>query len=283
MPRDGRKARGRGPAQHLDAAQLVAQVGHGRVICLQPGRPVARGRSDPHQVPVRGLTEWVELDQPAEELHRAAIFTTLLEVGHEAFGGLDLQPLEPLAVGLDPVVIAGRQERAVVQPNGLLERGRVTGSSPLDGRLELGDVEAERPIGSPVDRPTVEHDQTVGLGQRPAQQVELAAEVGQRLGIARVGPQREGELVAGHRSVAVHKQVGHERFEPWRADALDPRAADGQLEVAEQLDREFVAHVPFVPLARHPAHLDRWRGEQRLEDHAVALGTFLETLQPVGR
>jgi hypothetical protein len=41
----------------------------------------------------------------------------------------------------------------------------------------------------------------------------------------------------------VHQEVGDERLEPGRADALDASTADAQLEVAEQLDGESVAHL----------------------------------------
>ncbi len=234
-------------------AELAAEVRHGCVVRLQPRRPIAGRGSDPHQRPVGGLLDRVELDQPAQELHRAAILAPLLEVRDEPLRGLELEPLEPLAVGLDPVVVAGRQERSVVQPQRLLEGRGVARAPALDGRLEICDVEAERLIGSPLDGPALEHDEAVGIGQRPAQQVQLPAEVGQRLGVARLGPQRERELIARDGSIAVHQQIGDERLEPGRADALDPSSADAQLEMAEQLDRESLAHVPVVPLVRRPS------------------------------
>jgi hypothetical protein len=54
-----------------------------------------------------------------------------------------------------------------------------------------------------IDRATFDIEQTVRLGQRVTQDMNLAAQIGQRLSVARVRPERKRDLVARPRVVPV--------------------------------------------------------------------------------
>jgi hypothetical protein len=94
--------------------ELPSEVRHGRVVRLQSGRPVAGQCRDPHQGPVRRFPQRIHPDEIAQQPHRAAVLAALLEVRDEAFGGFEMECVEPLTLRPDPVVIAGRQQRSAV-------------------------------------------------------------------------------------------------------------------------------------------------------------------------
>ena len=70
-------------------------------------------------------------------------------------------------------------------------------------------------IGS---RDPLEIEQAVRLGQRVAQDMKLAAQIGQRLRVARVRPESERDLVACPRAVPVKEQVGDKPRVPHAAN-----------------------------------------------------------------
>ena len=58
----------------------------------------------------------------------------------------------------------------------------------------------------------LEEDELVRIGQGTTQEMQLAAEVGQRLGVARLG-QHGRQLAAGDGPIVVQDQVGDKAFE----------------------------------------------------------------------
>ena len=77
-------------------------------------------------------------------------------------------------------MVALRQQVALIEVRRLLQRLNV---ALLDGRLKVVDVASEgRPI-SPPQVPGLDREETIRLGERPAEVMDFAPQVGQGLAI----------------------------------------------------------------------------------------------------
>ncbi len=104
----------------------------------------------------------------------------------------------------------------MIERDGLLQ-GRAQGGRiplPLGGlglgerRLKVGHIAADRRITSPVQGWAFGAYECVGHGDRLPHGMQQLAQVGARLGLAGVGPEQEGEVLAGLRGGAVQQEVG---------------------------------------------------------------------------
>ena len=184
------------------------------MVGVEASRPVAccGGQSD--EPAIGPLVKGVDGDEPARHGHRLPIFAALFEAIGEARERFDKGPAQPLAVRLEPVVVDPRQEIAAISLDACLEDFEV-GGWIVDGRLELRDVKRDE-VGIEPDRPVIESEISIGIRQGVPDRVKLAAQVRQRLGVARIRPEREGDFLAGQVPIAVQDDVCEQ---PWVARA----------------------------------------------------------------
>ena len=137
-------------------------------------------------------------------------------------------------MGLEPVVVDSRQQVAPVAVDSCPEVIG-TGRRILDSRFELGDVKADGSVRLPPNRPMVERDVSIGVGQDVPDRVQLAPQVRQCLRIAGFGPERECDLLASQRPVAVQDQVCEQSRV---TKAVDPLTVERDTELSEEIDLE---------------------------------------------
>jgi hypothetical protein len=81
--------------------------------------------------------------------------------------------------------------------------------------LELGHVQPAVGVGVPAQATSIgQQPGACGgrLGQRALEIVQVAAQVGARVGLGHVGPEGEGQLVARDDRIAMQQQIGPQRY-----------------------------------------------------------------------
>ena len=187
------------------------------------------------------ILEGDQLHELSQELNRLPVFPALFLSGRKRGDRLEMKVTEPIAVRCDPVVVDARDKIASITRDRRPEPVWIAAPSTIHRCLELGDVEAKWSIGTPLDRATFEIEQTVRVGQGVTQDMDLTAQIGQRLSVARVRPESERDLVACPRVVPVKEQVGDEARVP-HADNRSAVMAETQM--TQKLDVEHVSHSP---------------------------------------
>ena len=137
----------------------------------------------------------IQLDQSLKEGGRLSVLAARLQPPREGIDRLEVEGSQSVAMRLDPVVIDPRDKVAGVEVDGRPQTTDVTSTPTLDRRLELGDVESKRPVGAPPERAALEVEEPLWLEQRAAQHVQLTAQVGQCLRVARLRPQGKRDLL----------------------------------------------------------------------------------------
>ena len=238
-------------------AQLPLQHAGAVVVGAHRAGAVAHPRLDPDQVAVADLVDRVQLDAPPRGPERDRPPPGPSGgVGHP-LAHLDALGDQLVAPGEGPVVVqAGQQLAAVRRQRGaaVLEDGRgVVGlgrEHPLASPLELAEV---HPAGVAVAPGEVGggHHQRVVVRQRPAQLVELAAQVGEGLLLGGGGPERRGDPHPRLRYPGVPGQQRHERDRARRARAdLTGRVVDDGA-LSQQGDLQHGALPPVASVAGH--------------------------------
>ena len=96
--------------------------------------------------------------------------------------------------------------------------------------FEIGDIQPAGCIAPPLHRQLIRGQEAVRFRQVAAQAMPEVAEVGAGLLLGGVGPEDEGELLAGDRGVAMEQQVGEQFLQP---SMVDPRDGFGRVGHAE--------------------------------------------------
>ena len=177
-----------------------------------------------HEQTVGLLTERVLPQQPLRVRDRLRMFTQALEQLGQPFERLQMPLAEVLPFLEQPLVVAPLQEVAGIDLDGIPQRRgsvvRAAGVGSSERRLEGGDVEPERSVRPPPQRPLTHVEVPVGLGKRPPEVVEDVTEVRLRLRLGRIRPEEEGETLPRLSRLAVEEQVSEQRL---RAGRLEPR------------------------------------------------------------
>jgi hypothetical protein len=151
---------------------------------------------------------------------------------------------QPLAFEQHPVVVALRQQVALVSCRRLLEctPQQVVVASTLcrrglgKGAFDLRDIEREAGIRAPLYDPRIDVQEAVGIGQGVAQAVQQRAQIGVRLGFGRIWPELKSEMGTSMRRSAMQQEIRQQRLQPWRVEGRDGRIVSGEAEAAQQLD-----------------------------------------------
>jgi hypothetical protein len=131
-----------------------------------------------------------------------------------AFLVLASQPLErdqvkrgqTFAVLCQPLVVTPGEKFAAIDRDSILEPAR------LNGLLEVGDVQPQASLGTPLQSPWPNIDQAPGVRQRTAQSVENLTQVGVSLPLAGISPQHERDVRAGLRRITMQQQERKQRL-----------------------------------------------------------------------
>lgn len=214
--------------------QLAAQDGDAGVVGVQRGRAVVDQRVQTHQQGVGRLVQGVVAQQDAGVGDGAAVLAALLVQRGQLLQCPTVSLGQPLPLGQQPVVVAARQQVAAVEGHGLLQVGqRIGRSSGLGQRpLELGHVQGVGNVRAPLEGGLVNGEQVVQLRHGAAQAVPEAAEVGASLLLAGVGPEEEGQVLAGHRPVALQEQIGQQVLQARVFQVRHPLVARGDAKAA---------------------------------------------------
>jgi hypothetical protein len=112
------------------------------------------------------------------------------------------------------------------------------GVGARDGVVELGDVEPERRVRPPLNRPRLDVDESIGVGQCVPQVMEHVTQVRPRLRFARVRPESKREVLARLSGVAIQKQIRQKRLGTRGPQRRHGPVAESKIEAAEESDRK---------------------------------------------
>ena len=248
---------------------------------MQRRRAVAVARVTAHQRAPRLLVERIETEQLAATLDGVAERAVLFERRHQTREHLARALPEPFAVGFDPFVRAIGQQIALMYSVAASWRAARSPSSPRSAAASNATTST---IVDGCSRQASVRDPLVDerLELRPpfAQVMQFAPEIGQRLSVGRLRPERAADALARNRTSA---RVQHEKRDELlltRArQTCDRPAVNPNVEPAEQIDAErgrtshaqdYTRKAPAVtmvmarPIGTRPAHT---RSEDRCEDN----------------
>src|SRR5688572_1155863 len=115
-----------------------------------------------------------------------------------------------------------------------------TRASRRERLLEVGDVESERGVGAPCDRPVSHLEKALCVRQMALHVVQHVAEVGAGLCLGGLRPEQERDLLARLRSAAAQEQVREQRLGAGRLQRREGHRADVELKGPEKLDAQQV-------------------------------------------
>ena len=219
-------------------AELVFQRGGAHVVGAHRPGPVPGRPAEPDQQPVVILAEGIARYEALGAADGFGPAVVLLVLAGEPLQRVGVQPGEPFALGGQPVVVTALQQVAGVEPDRF-------GRPPVGhGPLEPLDIQPQRRVRPPAQRPRPDLDQPVRVRQRAAQRVQDLAQVRLRLALARPGPEQERQALPRLRRVPVEQQVGEQGFGPGRVERRERLVVEPQIHGAEQADTQGVlAHV----------------------------------------
>jgi hypothetical protein len=211
------------------------------VVDTQRPGPVAAGVVQPHQEPVGTLAQRVGPQDPLGVPDRLSVVALGLQELDQPLQGGQPAPPQPVALLQQPLVVPALQQVAPVQLGRLTEGGQLLGGlrgplGPGGRRFEGGHVDPAGGAVAPAQAPGGHLEEPVGVGQGPAQDVEQVAQVGPGLGLAGVGPEQEGQALAGLGRLPVEHQEGEQRLGPGRAERRHRDPVVAQVELAEEPD-----------------------------------------------
>jgi hypothetical protein len=157
------------------------------------------------------FVEWIETEQLLSMRDGVAEGPIVFEKADKARENHPRTLTETFAVGINPLTGALRQEIALIQTCRFLQRSMVSIEAAISGGLEGLKVNDRADLGGPCQRARARIDKGVQLGPAFPEVVQLAAEIRQRLRVARFRPERPGHPLTRDRSPAGMKnQEGDE-------------------------------------------------------------------------
>jgi hypothetical protein len=197
---------------------------------------------EPHQDLVGRLPQRVLAQDPLGVPDRLGKLAPSLQQLDQPLERLEVAAAQPFALLQQPLVVAALEQVAAVQLHGSPEARRLLVArfplGPGDRLLEGGHVQPPVGVLPPAERPRGHLQVPVGVGQGVPQDVQQVAEVGAGLGLAGVGPEQEGQALAGLGRLAVEQQVGEQRLGSGRPQRRQRGLAVAQVDLAEEPDAE---------------------------------------------
>jgi hypothetical protein len=183
---------------------------------VQRQRAPTLGGMEAHECERDGLVQRLEPPQSFRVPDGRRQNPALLEQGDHATQRAHQELVQPAPNGLDPLVVALRQQIAGVERDAASEgrdarlgtEGRPLLQDGADGGFEPVHVQHERRVGDPPDQLAARFDEAVRVGDRGAHVVNQLPEVGEGLRLGRVGPEQEGEMPPIDRPVTVQQEIG---------------------------------------------------------------------------
>ncbi len=172
------------------------------LIEVQRGGAIAAARVTTHERAPRLFVERIEPEQLLGMLDRVPERAIVLEQTDQTRQHLPRTLTETFAVGVNPLAGAVGQQVALVETRRFLQGGTVPLQTAIGGGLEGHQVHDRAGLSLPRQRARAGIDERVE--PRPAfpQVVQLAAEIGQRLDVARFRPERAADALTLDRRVA---------------------------------------------------------------------------------
>ena len=206
---------------------------------MQRRGALAAARVTTHERAPGLFVERIEPEQLLRMLDRLPEGAILFEEADKTRQNLPRTLTETFAVGVNPLARALGQQVALVETCRFLQGSAVPLQTAIGGGLERHQVHDRAGLSAPRQRARAGIDEGVQPGPAFPQVVQLAAEIGQRLGVARFRPEGAADPLTLDRSAAgMEDEKGDELLLPraWRAGR---RTAVGEEpEASEQLDAQ---------------------------------------------
>ena len=200
-----------------DDAELTLQDRSAVVVGADRTGPVAQVGLQKHQGAIAGLLQRLQLDPAAGGIDCSGQVSPPRTGLAEKIAQVHALTLK-LRSGIEqPVVVHARQELAPVLRNGTggmrHDPLAVTGCRGGQGRLALdverAHVDADHLAVAPAQIPGRHHESRL-IGQNVTQVVQLATQVGQRLGIRRIRPEQSGDVLPRLGGSGMESQKGNQ-------------------------------------------------------------------------
>jgi hypothetical protein len=179
-----------------------------------------------HQHPAGRFVQGVDREEPLRVLDDVGVAALGVGARREPREYLDGEAAQPLALGDDPVVLAGREQVAAVTAHRGLRIPAVRGVG------EREDVEPCGPAAAPPHRARAGIDDLAWGRERPAEVVEQLAQVGPGLRGGRVGPQLPCEPVPGD-AAPRERHPREQTLHAWPGELRERSPVEGRRGLAE--------------------------------------------------
>ena len=177
----GRRAR-------LDPELLLQQRG-ALLIEMQRRGTLAAARVTAHQRAPGLFVERIEAEQLLGVLDRIPEGSIVFEKVDKTRENLSRTLTETFPVRINPLARAVGEDVALIQTCRLMQGGTVSRQAAIGGGLEGHQVHDRAGSSAPRERARARIDEGIQPGPRLPEVVQLAAEIGQRLGVARFRPE----------------------------------------------------------------------------------------------
>ena len=217
--------------------ELLLQQRRALLIEVQRRGALAAARVTTHERAPGLFVERIEAEQLLGVLDRIAEGPIVFEKADKPRQNLSRALTETFAVGINPLARAVGQEVALVQTCRFLQRSTVSRQAAIGGGLEGHQVHDRAGLSAPRERARTRIDERVQPGPAFPEVVQLAAEIGQRLGVARFRPEGACDPLTRDRSAAGMEDEEGDELLLSRAWWTGERTAVGEdTEAPEQLD-----------------------------------------------
>jgi len=232
-------------------AQLLTQGRGAGIEGAHHAGAIAGQRVQAHQPPMGCLVQWIRAEQALGARDGGREVLRFLQALRQPLGGRQGGLVQPFADGGDPIIVAIGEQVAGIGRDGCAQRralgrrvaGLRGGRGARQRRLEFRHVQRDRRVRLPADRVAVELQPARARGQSIAQPVQQVAQVAPGPVVARVGPEREGQLLAGDGAAGMQEQVGEEVLQARLRQGLDRPTTADQPKAAQELNIEGVGCV----------------------------------------
>jgi hypothetical protein len=172
-------------------------------------------------------------------LDRLAIGALLFEYGDETRQHALCALSKLFSIRLDPLDRDVWQKIALVEPCGIVQCGAISCEAAIGRVLEGDDIYRHSGVVAPRQRSRADVDERLESRPGIAKMMELAAKIGERLRVARFGPERaRNALTWDWRAPRVEDEKGDELLLPCTRSASRKAAVREYAEASEQLEAQ---------------------------------------------
>jgi hypothetical protein len=206
---------------------------------MQHRGAVAAAGVTAHQRAPGLLVEWIETDRLLGVLDRIPERSIVFEQIDEIRENLPRTLTETFPVRINPLSRTVREDVALIQTCRLMQGGTVSRQTAIGGGFEGHQVNDHAGGSAPRQRARARMDEGIQPGARVSEVVQLAAEVGQCLGITRFRPEGACDPLTRDRSGAgIQNQKGDELLLARAGRAGGDTTLRENTEPSEELDAQ---------------------------------------------